>query len=378
MNGSQSHCGSCQAAHAAVTPTLLDNTFSLSHKHLVTSPYDQLSPIKQTLVQRCLRLNPSHIESLNTASQIDREQFLQQHTHPSFPHLQAGLFASNSTAFMRNATFEGPTAANRIDCHLESVLRPIEDSLATQCTDGALSPKEALNEFHRHYALALEELKSRFEQVLPAMQALQQAEDTLATAESVLLASLTDPNQDLQNHISQYKEALAQYLACFNRFSPLSGGGVPQICHKQIIDALKERYSLYLLRGIHLFLNTYSDVNNVPLPLLNTQLSALIRCRAKAKQLPNWSKMTDEIALRQDEVSHQTHILSLGFQAIYDLTKMELSAPDATGKWTSPSRSMIANSLIRRAESPMAPPRKRARTSNALESGPKMKELEIR
>ncbi len=70
--------------------------------------------------------------------------------------------------------------------------------------------------------------------------------------------------------------------------------------------------------------------------------------------------MEQDVALRQQEAEAQQHILSSGFDDLYQLIKMEFSSQNTENIWISPSREQLATTLASRLN-PLSPAESRKR-----------------
>lgn len=151
-NGAQAHCGSCQAAHASLSPTLYDDKLQRVEVVVQEQGFAHLSPLSKKYVHARFGVDtPERRRRQEESQQTDSEFF--QTLRQTLPlRQQKGSFVDTELDYHRNTTITNPRGSNRLDCHLETLgLRELEDSLALECTQQVKTPQEAMKEFVAAY-----------------------------------------------------------------------------------------------------------------------------------------------------------------------------------------------------------------------------------
>ncbi len=145
-NGDQSSCGCCQAAHAALSPALYDDYLKKIVQNIRERGFEGLSLHHQEYLQRRFALTEVERKGLSSETASIRSEWMRSIIARLQVKVGGVTFVDTPLDYARNATFENPAASNRVDCHLERSLRPLEDRLAQDCSDASKNPKEALRE----------------------------------------------------------------------------------------------------------------------------------------------------------------------------------------------------------------------------------------
>jgi hypothetical protein len=183
FNGSVAHCD-CQAAHSALAPTLYDDKLRRVTSTILEEGFDALTPTSEKYICHRFELTTPQKEELSDigGSAKSLQTLIQQLTVPQ----KKGSFVDTEMEKGRNATFQNPPGSNRLDTHLESQLRPMEDQLAEACQKHEKTPVVATLELVEKHAQLLEEAivnsKRRsveLEQFLHAHEALTKDQEAI-------------------------------------------------------------------------------------------------------------------------------------------------------------------------------------------------------
>jgi len=148
LNGSISHCD-CQSGHCSLARTLYDNKLQIIAKLVSENGYEALTPTSEKYLSLRFGLDtPARVELYEAHSP---ERHIQDLMRRLTERQRKGSFVDTELEKIRNATFENPTASNRLDCHLEYHLRTFEDELAVECSSREKSPIQCTETLTKKY-----------------------------------------------------------------------------------------------------------------------------------------------------------------------------------------------------------------------------------
>lgn len=152
-NGARAHCGvgKCEAAHAALSPTLYDDMLDRVSEQFKTKKFTELGEISKIYMEQRFALKEADITALSDQNSVNRSRTFKVIIKRLTPQERKGSFVGTSVEFQRNATYNNPKSSNRLDCYLERVLRTVEDNLAKKCQNKEVTPEEALLELQKEY-----------------------------------------------------------------------------------------------------------------------------------------------------------------------------------------------------------------------------------
>ncbi len=180
LNGSQAHCnGTCQSAHAALTPTLCDDMLLQIGQKLGEGGFNTLDELHQKYLQRRFQLTEKDVGLLSSEDIHERSAHLEKIISRLKVHEKWGTYIETPTDFSRNATFDNHADSNRFDIYLEKHLREKELRLAKRCTDNEITPIVALEKLQNKYRKLVVEAVSALKAKKVAIAALRQTHNEL-------------------------------------------------------------------------------------------------------------------------------------------------------------------------------------------------------
>lgn len=179
LNGAQSSCGGCHAAHAALSGKLYDNILEVVKAALCEKEFNQLAPSYQGYLKRRFELTEKDLQNLSSEDQDDRIRTFEKHASKLSGHEKKRSFIGTDAEFQRSVTFENRIASNHFDSFLESKLRKIEDELDEECRLGNKTPIEALIELQESYRKTVENAIQSLKADLDNLENLHEAWKTL-------------------------------------------------------------------------------------------------------------------------------------------------------------------------------------------------------
>jgi hypothetical protein len=291
MNGAVSHCGGCQAGHAALSPTLYDNILETISEKLSTKKLDELYEHEQSYVQTRFAPTMEELEKLSSDDEITRTEVFGQFITRLKPHETKGTFVGTLTEKARNATYDNPTASNRLDCYLEQHLRPLEDELAAEKGEPIPALAKLQTKYRELIDTAIENLNARY----PQLDELQKAWDTLMDAQK----KITDLEPDFATHEADfhaYAQAVETALKAKKVFFEQLDGTPGFKSFKDKLDAIQSPYNL----------------KNILKLYKNGQIQATYDYFKKnEKSLKTDSNITNEFIEVRNEISLRIHEASI-------------------------------------------------------------------
>ena len=180
LNGSQAHCGgTCQSAHAALTPSLCDDMLVQIGKKLGEVAFHSLDVIHRKYLERRFKLSEEDIGLLSSEDKHVRSAHLEKIISRLTMKEKWGTYIDTPTDFARNVTYDNHCDSNRFDIYLEKHLRKKEDNLAKLCTANEITPIEALEQLQTEYRKVVDVAISSLKAKKAAIAALRQAHNEL-------------------------------------------------------------------------------------------------------------------------------------------------------------------------------------------------------
>ncbi len=246
LNGAHSTCGGCEAAHAALSPTLYDDILPMISNRLSDKPFGQLEQADQQYLITRFKLIETDIKALCSNDKSERVQVLSKIVSRLSRHERKGTFIGTSTERVRNATYDNPRDSNRFDSHLERHLRLTEDTLANECSIDNLVPTQALLLLQKHYRSLVERAIPNLQKQLIVLKHLKDAADELFDCQSTL-ETLKPDTDEFDEEFKLYVELAGIYLrACDYFFTKDSGTPRFKSFQKYLTDALSP-YTLKMI-----------------------------------------------------------------------------------------------------------------------------------
>lgn len=149
FNGSHAKVEDWEAAHASFAPTMYDNYHEKVQDAVAKSGFSALSPPKKQYLRT--RFNLDTPQRKKEQGKSSDKEFFDSLTERLSRREKQGSYVNTETEWLRNSTVEQPRGSNRFDCHLEHVLRNLEDTLAEECANQIITPQEATELFIERY-----------------------------------------------------------------------------------------------------------------------------------------------------------------------------------------------------------------------------------
>jgi hypothetical protein len=359
FNGASSNChGKCHAAHAALSPALYDNYLKQIEEKVKRIGYEKLSNDEKGYLNGRFILKAKDYKLISSKDEKIRSDFMAKLVSGLEIGKRRGSFVQTPLDFARNITFEGPAASNRVDCHLERHLRPLEDELAERCMMLDALPKEALKELFFSYQKLLTKLKEALNLDRDRFSILNKCWEDLVEAQKKSLflpeEALLRPKEGLKDFFGTleggkvfqcYVTAAMEYQKAFKSRFENAHGGVPW--QKTLKDALIRSQSTHVLSQIigafkfseieeafETFTNQY---RNLIRPLTNSTINATVE-----KEFQNGN---EEINKRIVEVDTQLSVINQGFEEVHSVIKMYFGVKDENGKFITPTKEDLKEKL---------------------------------
>jgi hypothetical protein len=255
-NGARAHCGisQCEAAHAALSPTLHDDMLQKVSEQFNTKTFSGLDEISKIYMQKRFAMNEKDMQSLDDQNGKTRLTNFQVIVKRLIPQEAKGSFVGTSVEFQRNATYNNPKSSNRLDCYLERELRGLEDQLAQECTDQTIDPEGAILRLQKKYDDLLSSASRDLTAASNRLVQLSKAWQDLITMQNKLQDSLSLlPSQPFADYIQRVKAYLKAYDVLKNQ--PLKGA--PKL--QTMMNYFRCQQSYYVLKGVERLGEANSD-----------------------------------------------------------------------------------------------------------------------
>ncbi|MDP1608881.1 MAG: hypothetical protein Q8L98_06170 [Chlamydiales bacterium] len=368
-NGAQSHCGGkCQAAHAALAPTLYDDKLERVIQLVKDVGYRELSKTDQTYLKNRFVLDKAQEKLLSHKDESKRFEHMMWIVSRLKTMERKGSFINTSIGFARNATFANPAASNRVDCYLERSLQPLEKELSEECRTSTKLPKEALNELFLKHRELLVNLQNRlpvgesnllafqtawenlvtsqaqFVEILTASDLYPQKtdEETVAFTPSLLKSLADDPK--IKASFEAYMKSVEEYRKMTAERSSHPGEGVPKLenLQKNQLDNLQ---SPYILKH----LSNFYEKNGIQRALsyfITKEMSLKIPSVEDTQKIEeSFKEGIDEINRRAIETKAQLSIFEKDFKEIHELMNMTWGHKNENGFFCTPTKERILQCL---------------------------------
>lgn len=330
LSGARSHCGGCEAAHAALSPTLYDDILDTISAKLSEKPFPELETAeKEYLIQR-FKLGTSEIEALSSKSQDSRIKTLISIVARLSVVEKKGTFVGTATEQVRNATYDNSKDSNRFDCHLENNLRPEEDQLAEECRLNTKTPTQALQSLQERYRSLVEIAIPNLKNKLTLIGDLESSWEKLLNCQSNL-ETLTSGTDKFAEEFQIYLKLVDIYLKVYENFF-IKQPGTPTFAKFQ--KYLIEAQSPFTLRRALREKNTAS---------FSTYLKFLLK---PIDWKDSFQKAKRSIERRLYEAQHQLLVLHQTPDEIKGMLKHLFGAVNSTGVLTTPSKEDIAVRIV--------------------------------
>lgn len=390
-NGAQSHCaGKCQAAHAALTPTLYDNKLEKIIELVRKVGYRHLPQTDQTYLKNRFVLDKTHEKLLSVENESKRFEHMMSIVSRLKVLERKGSFINTPLDLARNATFENPAASNRVDCYLEKSLEPLEKMLSEDCRASTKSPKEALKELFFTHRQLLTSLKERLPAGESNLLALQTAwnnlvdsqvkfieiltasdlypkktdEETVVFTESLLKSLANDA--DIKTSFEAYVKSIKKYREITAQRSSHPGEGVPKLKKLQK-DQLDRLQSPFVLKHLSNFYEK-DGIQRALSHFMANKIHLNIPSLDDAKKLEeSFKEGIHEISLRAAETEAQLSFLEKDFDEVHQLMNMFWGQRTENGSFCTPTKENVLKYLNDQLV-PVTPTRSRKRKPDAFSS----------
>jgi len=325
LNGSRASCGGCQAGHSCLTPTLYDNKLQMIQNKALTDGFKALSPISRKYLIHRLKLDLTELEKVEMDPMA-----LQDLTNRLSGKKQKGSFVGSEIEKQRNATLQSPAHCNRLDSHLETTLRPKEDTLANQCTTHHLTPEEAEIELLKEHQYLLQTCISNVR---------------LRQLQFNRFIALQQRLIDTQNNLEDFVKAAEEFLNLKSALAKRIPGAFKfnDILH---FFFKKEGTYLRLEQVVANFKQSCKEDAEDFYQLVKHSIDLSVGDR-----LPITNKQR-EIDGRLVEANAQLEELERNYGRIYQLRKIYLGIKNLSGTTTTPSKEEVAHYLIENSSQP--------------------------
>jgi hypothetical protein len=246
LNGARSTCGGCEAAHAALSPTLFDDILETIATNLGSQNFDELDELHQCYLRARFDLNNEDEEALSSDDAAERISKLDWIVSRLTTLEKKGTYVNTPTEHARNATFDNARSSNKVDCFLESKLRPQEETLSKRCKEGAITPIEALTELQTKYREHLENAQKNLKTDLISLHTLLEAWNELTSCQ-LELHSLDTDSDDFTHKFTEYVIKVELYLAAYKHMFDRQEG-TPRL--KSFKQSLRDNRSINILKKI--------------------------------------------------------------------------------------------------------------------------------
>jgi len=328
INGDHSSCGGCQAAHAALSCKLYDKIHQIAKASLQEKSFDQLPPEYQGYLNTCFKLTSEDLESLRSEKAEERMAVFKQYADQMDPRKKKMLFSGTSLEWERAGTYENPTSSNRFDCFLERHLRPIEDDLARRCSEGVITPVDALVELQDEYLSLVEKAIPNLQRDVDALKDLQEAWDKMIKLQKEVTS------QNFETYLEAVDQYLSLYKSRFSKKAKEESIGIPSL------DPLKS-----YLRDTQSYNTLKTLLKNRNFLFYKTNKHFLKMPAASASE---FSKAEKDIERRLSEAENQLEHLQHTRDQIEDMYKYSFGTKDDDGNVRLPTKEEVAEAFLTR------------------------------
>ncbi len=332
FNGSVAHCD-CQAAHSSLAPTLYDDKLNLATTQILENGFDNLSPISKKYIVHRFELDSPEKDLLSDPNEA--KSLFPQHLKKLSIRQKKGSFVDTETEKKRNATFENPTSSNRLDCHLEYHLRPLEDLLAEACRKQEKTPAACTQELIEKHIQLLEEAianikvrQEEFELFLKSYEELNHIISEISPLDATTISR--EQAEEFIKKTRNFLEAKGRLL------KPLSGA--PHL--NEFVNFFLAKTPYYILREIS------KDFESLLLPVFLQNLFVKLL-------LIHMGPITQDIDCKRADISNrlleaetQLDELNKSKENLPHLDKLFFGVIDENGTRRTPSKEQIADQLI--------------------------------
>ncbi len=243
LQAGQSHCGSCECAHWAMTSALRDDKMPRVLSDIKGDK--MLTPNRERYLKNRMGLNTPEKENftrLSTAKEktdFVRSRISTHDLHNSF----------NETAYAKqlSSTLEGPSAANDFDQSIEKKFKPREDALSDDVAEGILDFKMAMSLAYRELLGILKLANLNLSMRLQQVKNYNALENKIHLIEEAygLKKEITDT--EINDYVETLKDLLALRKALLTKL-PYSVSfytlTFEQISHREDFSCLKACVSI--------------------------------------------------------------------------------------------------------------------------------------
>lgn len=363
FNGARCHCGKCQSAHAALSPTLYDDKLERVMAVVKSIGYHALTKPNRDYLKSRFALKDEDKQMLSSENEADREKRIQHITSRLNSPEKKGSFINSSLDHSRNLTVDGPTSSNRVDCHLEFYLRPLEDRLADSCTRQEKEPKKALEELFLRYRQILNKLRANLPHKMAYLRDCKQNLETLNQSHKMCV-KLISKKQCLSSISSELLGFDENSLLTANRNSQIKAAFAT---HLQNVQTYLKNHDLYFYgesKGAPLLKKLKESLNSAFPPLILRTLEKTYRTSGFPAAMSYFKSNIDEfkvldtrktdhefsqgfaeIIRRLHEAKAQCVILNKNFEEVFMLTKMYFGEKDQNGIFRTPTKPYVEKKL---------------------------------
>lgn len=328
INGDHSSCGGCQAAHAALSCKLYDKIHQIAKASLQEKSFDQLPPAYQGYLNTCFKLTSDDLASLRSENTDERMDVFELHAELMDPRKKKMLFSGTSLEWERAGTYENPTSSNRFDCFLERHLRPIEDDLARRCSEGEITPVDALVELQDAYCNLVEKAIPNLKADLNSLKDLQEAWDKMIELQKEVTS------QNFETYLEAVDQYLALYKSRFSKKTKAESIGIPSL--DSLKSHLRDTQSYNILKNLQKNRNF----------LFYKTSKHFLKTSQNASE--EFSKAEKDIERRLIEAANQIDQLHHTRDQIEDMYKYSFGKQDNDGNLTLPTKEEVAEAFLTR------------------------------
>lgn len=316
LNGSQAHCGgTCQSAHAALTPTLCDDMLLQIGQKLGEGSFQSLDLIHQKYLKKRFKLTDEDIKNLSSDDKTIRSAHLEKIISRLTMHEKWGTYIQTPTDFSRNVTYDNHASSNRVDMYLEKRLRKKEEQLAKRCTTNEIKPMQALEELQTKY-------RKLIDKAIVALHSKKEALQTLREKHNELMKS-DMTSEDLITKVNAY---LASFSAFFEKKK-----GAPNF------KSFKQELTYQPSQNV---LNVVAKIRQIDPLSLKKQLVPLENIEIK------FQEAEEEIDRRLIEAKRQELVLHQTAEEIKTMFKSLFPVRNDDGDLVTPSKDHLQQHMI--------------------------------
>ncbi len=321
-NGSQPACrGRCEAAHAALSPTLYDNQLTLIIQKMEKVAFSILPAHEQKYLEKRFNLTEQEKPLLDSSNISERTGLIQNFVNSLKPGHAKGSFMHGTIDKNRNSTFENPRACNRVDCTLEAHLRKIEDQLAEKCRNNQIHPMAAIDSLKSEYKQLLKEIKKNLEDDKNHLEAL-----LIAWKEILKAQTAFEKSSKSENDFNLYLDSIKKYWAAHQqRFNTKEKKGVSKL--QELNTFLQQYQSPYVL---HIMIQKSTHFANV-LIYYEVNKSHLSIPPNDGKDDLMFKNVISEVSLRIEETEIQLKTLDKTAHIVYSTFLHLFGSKDSQG-----------------------------------------------